>query len=272
MNLIRPAAKIFFSNWKKFYNQHKGESCYIFGDGPSIKWFDLNAFSDKISIITGLLHHHKDFHNLNVKYATLMEPWVFTGQKIRGFFNQDLPKEKLLIDDRITNDYRNHMKNSNDINFFVNLSNLLSIKGKNVHYLYKDFPTEKHNIDESFRKFELFSGSFYTSLSLAYFFGFSEVYLIGHDAWTIKPKRNIRFYEHGEGRAFANIQAHDQQLEAYKSKMEIYTISPNGKSINVKNVNYEDFTGKKIKYKENHDILRKKSLELLSLHTSQDIE
>ena len=29
-------------------------------------------------------------------------------------------------------------------------------------------------------------------LSLAYFLGFSKVYLIGHDAWTI-PSYNIRF-------------------------------------------------------------------------------
>ena len=76
MNILKPISRYFLSGWSKFHNYHKGESCYIFGDGPSIKWFDLNAFTDKISIITGLLHHHKDFHNLNVKYATLVEPWI----------------------------------------------------------------------------------------------------------------------------------------------------------------------------------------------------
>ena len=27
-------------------NHHAGESCYIIGDGVSIKWFDLASFSD----------------------------------------------------------------------------------------------------------------------------------------------------------------------------------------------------------------------------------
>ena len=30
---------------------HKGESCYVMGDGVSVKWFDLSAFSDKIAIV-----------------------------------------------------------------------------------------------------------------------------------------------------------------------------------------------------------------------------
>ena len=34
----------------KFKNLHKGEACYLFGDGPSVKYFDLKQFSDKISI------------------------------------------------------------------------------------------------------------------------------------------------------------------------------------------------------------------------------
>ena len=270
MNILRPISRYFLSGWKKFHNYHKGESCYIFGDGPSIKWFDLNAFSDKISIITGLLHHHKDFHNLNVKYATLIEPWIFAGYKVRGLFNPDLSQEKLIIDDKITNDYRQYMKQSINTEFFINLSNYLSMRGKNINYVYKDLPL-KNNV-KLLNNFELFGGSFYASLSLAYFLGFSKVYLIGHDAWTIQPVRNIRFYENGQGRTFNKEQGRDEQLEAYKQLIEIYTISPNGKSNNVININYEDFTSSKIKYKENREILSKSSLELLSAHPSQDIE
>lgn len=33
---------------KKFKDAHAGESCYIFGNGASLKYYDLEKFSDKL--------------------------------------------------------------------------------------------------------------------------------------------------------------------------------------------------------------------------------
>ena len=55
------------------------------------------------------------------------------------------------------------------------------------------------------------------------------------------------FFINGQGRTFNKEQVRDEQLEVYKQLIEIYTISPNGKSNNVININYEDFTSSKIK-------------------------
>ena len=56
------------SNLSKFKDLHKNQQCYIFGNGPSIKWMDLSHFKDKIAICTGQLHYHKDFKELDSKY------------------------------------------------------------------------------------------------------------------------------------------------------------------------------------------------------------
>ena len=39
------------SKVSRFKNKHQGETCYLFGDGVSIKYFDLSLFSDKISFL-----------------------------------------------------------------------------------------------------------------------------------------------------------------------------------------------------------------------------
>src|SRR3990167_2434038 len=53
---------------KKFESLHKGESCYIFGNGPSLKYFDFKKFNNKIVIGCGGLFLHRDFDKINVKY------------------------------------------------------------------------------------------------------------------------------------------------------------------------------------------------------------
>ena len=46
-NFLFKVANPILSRIYSLKNYHKGESCYIFGDGVSIKWFDLSSFSDK---------------------------------------------------------------------------------------------------------------------------------------------------------------------------------------------------------------------------------
>ena len=43
----------------KLENKHFGEECYIFGDGVSIKNYDLENFNDKIGIHVIIFHFIK---------------------------------------------------------------------------------------------------------------------------------------------------------------------------------------------------------------------
>src|ERR1035437_4354265 len=62
---------------KKFEGLHRGESCYIFGNGASIKYFDLKKLDDKIAIGCGALFLHRDFSKLNVKYYYEGHPFFY---------------------------------------------------------------------------------------------------------------------------------------------------------------------------------------------------
>jgi len=60
-----------------FKGRHKGESCYLFGDGVSIKSFDLDAFPEKPAFALGILPFHKQANALNIRYALLIQPFFF---------------------------------------------------------------------------------------------------------------------------------------------------------------------------------------------------
>ena len=65
MNIFNKILLNFFSRTlkknTKFKDVHKGESCYIFGNGSSLKYYDLKLFNEKASIGCGALFMHKDF-------------------------------------------------------------------------------------------------------------------------------------------------------------------------------------------------------------------
>ena len=45
-NISKPT----LSKIHKYKDFHKKESCYLIGDGISLKWFDLSLFHDRVSI------------------------------------------------------------------------------------------------------------------------------------------------------------------------------------------------------------------------------
>ena len=95
------------NNLCKFKDLHKDEECYIFGNGPSIKWMDLSNFKDKISICTGQMHYHKDFDELDSRYFLLMEPWIFTNTITRKIFASSaqsniVDNHKLIVKDYLS--------------------------------------------------------------------------------------------------------------------------------------------------------------------------
>lgn len=70
MNFInKMLLKIFSKTVKKnekYKNIHKGESCYIFGNGCSLKYYDLRKFNDRVSIGCNSLFSHKNVKDINL--------------------------------------------------------------------------------------------------------------------------------------------------------------------------------------------------------------
>ncbi|MBU3564449.1 hypothetical protein [Polynucleobacter sp. MWH-HuK1] len=258
MNVKHLAAKIFTPGLKRFSNLHKGKTCYIFGDGPSIKWFNLSEFSNHPAICCGQIPFHKDFHKLDVKYILITEPWLFVPK----LFQPNITYLHQLV--HIANEYKNLIVSTPEKEFFVSLSNRFALTGKNIHYVYRGLPQIRNKTDALLGNFDLFGGSFHAALSLAYYMGFKKAYLIGFDGWTIQPARALRWYELGPGEFFEPTNFALDFLRALRPEIDIYTISKDGESCNVKNISYESFTGKAPKYSENHELLTNRHLNILA--------
>ena len=54
---------------QKYKEAHAGEGCYIFGNGVSIKYFDLTKFNDKPSIGCGVLFLHNNFSDRAIIFS-----------------------------------------------------------------------------------------------------------------------------------------------------------------------------------------------------------
>jgi hypothetical protein len=249
----------------KFRNQHQGESCYIFGDGPSLKWFDLKHFGDMPAICCGMLPFHNDFAKLDVRYCLLVEPWAFVPIVLKSRFSASAG------DSKITDAYRSVISHNPERMFFLHISNMFSVRQHNVRFVFRRIPETGEAANQALRRFNLFGGSFHASLTLAYWLGFSRIFLLGFDAWTIQPARNLHWYEFGQGIIFEPTNFARDFLSILETTMEIRTIAFDGSSRNVECISYEDYTGEKPSFRENHELATRDFLSILSTYPNYRI-
>ena len=256
MNTRVIAARFLTPGLRKFSNIHKGESCYVFGDGPSIKWFDLARFSDHPGICCGMIPFHNDFAKLNVEYLNFATPWIFAPKVIQP---KAYHKHRAIVDE-----YERFIKRTPNKEFFIHLTSALLMSGRNIHYVFRGLPRMSNRIDELLSDYDVFGGAFYASIALAYYLGFTTVYLVGFDAWTIEPVRNMRWYEFGEGAIVQRTVTPDPVLEILKEEIDIWSISLDGRSSRVKSVSYQSYTGQPPVFRENYELMSEARLRILA--------
>ena len=234
----------------KFENIHKGESCYLFGNGASIKYFNLKYFNDKPSIACGALFLHQDFRHINVKYYFEGHPFYYYPYWIN-------PYSKKIQKNPMGSFYREQKLYHEDILLFCNLSNYFGIHGDNIYYA--------HHFDKPFEGFAncKLDGSFTTMFSslsgmlgLAIYMGFKDITLVGCD-YSFFPQSQGHFYEYGR---FPDTFHEDPQKELLLDAInyaDIRVITPSDKYRGniLPHINYKDFTSDESVYKENNEIL-----------------
>ena len=72
----------FFSNLVskniKFKDKYINQSCYIIGNGQSLKYFDLKKFSKNKTLTCGWMYLHKDYKKLDVVADIHFHPGIFS--------------------------------------------------------------------------------------------------------------------------------------------------------------------------------------------------
>jgi len=257
-DLLMMLAQSELSKIHKYRDAHKGESCYIFGDGVSIKWFELDAFSSKLSISAGgLIPFHKSFSCLNAKYMMLTEPFWFYP----GFWTKYVTDSTSMP--YIQQAYRQIICDNPDKQFFLNLSNFPVVRSKNVSYVFRDISDD--HLAENFitRRINAFHGSLRFSITMAIYMGFDHVYLVGCD-YTHIPSRSLHWYEKGQG-VFRPIADYNKDFfEIAKEFVDITTITLDGTSDFINAVTYKEHTGREPMFRENTELVDDRYLKTLA--------
>ena len=142
------------SNLRKYKNIHKGERCFIIGNGPSLNKMDLKLLKNEYTFGQNRIYMLFDKIGFKTTYHVTVNELV-----IKQFHTE---MKELNIPSFVPWKFKN---------IFSNFSN--------YSYLYQDF-NEEFSVDIAKR---LGNGGTvtYSSMQLAYYMGFSEVYLIGVD-------------------------------------------------------------------------------------------
>ena len=259
-----PLAKPLLSKIHRYKDAHKGESCYLIGDGISIKWFDLAAFSDKTAIPCAFIPFHNDFNKLSVQYLSIAEPWWFypweRDPATTGVYKKN-PRQLA---------YRDVIKKHPEKTFFLNLSNYPVLNNKNIIYYFRDFNDK--TLSENFITYRIngFHGSLRSSISLAIYMGFDHIYLVGYD-YTHIPSRTLHWYEKGEGLFIDHENYNKDFFEIAKEFIDITTITLDGTSSFINSVTYKEHTGRDPIYRENTNLVNGEHLKVLSTWSGYNI-
>ena len=242
---------------KQFKNLHAGESCYIFGNGISLKEMDLSKFNDKISIGCNFIWLHNEFDSLNVKYYCEIEPFKYypiwkSRSSGRMEWNPLASLQKKV------------QKNYPDIFFFTSLSNIFAIHGRNVHYLHhfdiKEFSRESFQMDQML----YYRGSLHVMIGMAIYMGFKSAYLVGCD-YTHSPQQALHFYEKGRGKINFDDNFNADYFKIAQERIGLTTITSAGSSSKtLKYINYSDYTGAEPLFRENTELVKKEYLDILT--------
>lgn len=245
---------------KKFKDIHEGKSCYIFGNGASIKHFDLKKFDDKIGIGCAALFLHRDFKEINVKYYYEGHPFFYYPYWIN-------PYSKKLKRNALGILYKEKCYSYKNIIYFVNLSNYCGIRGDNVYYLHHfSKPFKSYSDSRMDDKFTPTASGLAGMLGLALFMGFKDITLVGCD-YTFFPQGQGHFFDFGKfADSFDEEPFNKDFLLDAERHVNIRVVTPHEgyRGHILQCISYKELTGDEPIYKENYEILSKSDLLALS--------
>jgi hypothetical protein len=173
----KPDSSAQWKRLKKFHNIHQGKRCFIIGNGPSLNKTDLSLLADEYTIGVNGIFYKYDEIQFSPTYYVVEDDHVI-ADNLRKIGEIDYAV-KFFPDD-----YADLIDSADDT-FFMPADFGFYIKS----HPYYETPRFSKDITEA-----VYTGQTvtYINLQLAYYMGFSEVYLIGVDfSYTIPDSAKI---------------------------------------------------------------------------------
>ena len=189
-----PELAILVQNNSQFKNIHKGQRCFVVGNGPSLKEQDLSLLQDEYVFTCNQIMRNPSFPKMKSNYHFFADPSFFQLKKDNS---SDMEVYHLM--QKINTD------NNRPKVFFAVEGYDFSKEFKLNKYLDLNFfshrleLTEKFDLEFDFSRFvpNLHSVVMY-EIIMAIYMGFSEIYLLGCDCTSIITAVNMILHE-GEG-------------------------------------------------------------------------
>lgn len=241
---------------RRFKNRHQGETCYILGNGGSLRFMDLTAFDDHPAIGLNLICMHRDFHALRVPYYVVAEAF-FMYPLFKTVYQRGISRN--LMGGMFTRRIRQYP----DVNLFTSVTNLPAMGLRNRYYVHHfGHRAPDRNLRDLDRPFSFMAGALYMGIALAIYMGFRKAVLLGCD-YMCSPTAFGHFYSAAplqsgvtDDTLFAGL------LHEVDSLIELQLVTVDRGSTVVPVTTYQALTGREPFYRENHEIVSARDLDV----------
>jgi hypothetical protein len=242
----------------KFKEMHNGETCLIFGNGGSLKYYDFSALPNLPAIGCSYSLVDKRLTDVDMRYWVVSDPYSLYPIIRNSYFNSFQRNNRLPIFKKII------LANKEKI-LFTSLTNFYSFVANmdNVNYFH-------HFGDKSSLSYDL-SGNFCTCsgaldimIGVARYLGFSKAILLGCD-YLGSPKFEGHFY--GDKIPVIGKDTPEEyfyRIRQVAGDLNILAIFPKGvRSPVFKSASFEEYFGCPEVYRDNHEIIDKEYLNMM---------
>ena len=158
---------------KRFKNLHAGKRCFIIGNGPSILKQDLTRLRDEIVFVTNSFALHHQYNEINPNYYCVSDSLFFFGSNIEPeWYHSQFDKTANAV--KFLPQHCRPMAKKYNIftDHQVFYLNYLPVRIYEIGSMSLDVTKEVYTGDTIIIDF---------CLPLAFYMGFSEIYLVGCD-------------------------------------------------------------------------------------------
>ena len=244
---------------KKFKNLHEGETCLIFANGASLKYYDISNLPKYPIIACSYTLIDKRMQSLNVKYIASTDSYIFYP-----FLYNTYPFVRKFQKNKIAKIFADIIANNPHVQFIVNITNFYSplCRYKNIGYFHH-FGDKLSKSQDLAGNFSVCGGALEIMLGMAKYFGFSKAILVGCDYLGSPP---VMGHFYADDKPFSGIYLSEYCSKAKSAAegIDVLVILPQGvSSPDFKYSSYEEYFGLEKKYSENFEFIDLKHIEWL---------
>lgn len=241
----------------KYQNIHKGQTCLIFGNGSSLKYYNLAAIKKYPSIGCSYSLTDKRMSALEMTYCVIADSYLLY------YFRQHSYSNRIIVN-LIGPILKKIIRENINTQFFTSLTNYYSFlrRPNNLSYFhhFRDKRSGSYDFSGSVSNC---AGALDIMISLAKYLGFSKVILLGCD-YLGSPKLEGHFYSDSIPSYGKDDPQYVARIKEVAGELDVLPIFPKGISCSVfKSATFEEYFGASEVYQSNIEIVDEEYLIMM---------